>query len=93
MMIPTLYINMCIVKYCYFCNTENMKGLVVLLVIMALLCLETQACKTKYKRCSSSSECCKTPKDYAGRTLRCLTQCDEGGCLPYKQCMYYAGIQ
>ena len=49
-------------------------------------------CVNKYGQCTSDSQCCDK-EDYANRKLRCLTQCDEGGCLSYKQCMFYAGIQ
>merc|ERR1712212_439128 len=49
-------------------------------------------CVGKYGKCTSDGQCCDE-KNWAKRKLRCLTQCDEGGCLSYKQCMFYAGIQ
>nr|A7RMN1.2 RecName: Full=Toxin NvePTx1; Flags: Precursor [Nematostella vectensis] len=53
---------------------------------------QEKRCNGKYQKCTSNSQCCDQ-KDYAKRKLRCLTQCDEGGCMKYKQCMFYAGTQ
>lgn len=53
----------------------------------------TQCLCGKYlHHCTSNSDCC-TQQDEFGRKLRCLTQCDEGGCLSYKQCLFRGGIQ
>nr|C0HJC4.1 RecName: Full=Kappa-actitoxin-Bcs4a; Short=Kappa-AITX-Bcs4a; AltName: Full=Potassium channel toxin BcsTx3 [Bunodosoma caissarum] len=49
-------------------------------------------CKGKYEECTRDSDCCDE-KNRSGRKLRCLTQCDEGGCLKYRQCLFYGGLQ
>ena len=54
--------------------------------------LERRGCKAIYAKCTKNSDCCDKT-DWAGRKLRCLNQCTEGGCLDYNQCLFYGGIQ
>lgn len=47
-----------------------------------------QSCRGEFQTCSRDSDCCPEPQ-VLGHRMTCRNQCDEGGCLSYKQCLLY----
>ncbi len=47
-----------------------------------------QGCIGESQLCTRDSDCCLEPQ-ILGHTMKCRYQCDEGGCLSYKQCLLY----
>ena len=79
-----------------------MKVCVALLVVALILSVEARLgddemmqkrCVNYPGKCTSDSNCCDKVESWSGRKLRCLQQTDEGGPVPYKQCLYHSGIQ
>ena len=66
--------------------------LLIVVVIVALHLHNSSACLDfSYGPCTSDSQCCHVSS--LGRELRCLLQCFDGGCMPYRQCLYHSGVQ